>query len=106
MGAQFLGLVESLAANWATECSLGFAIIATIIRASIFKEWGKQSLFFNTSNVASAVILFTVLISLWFKPSIISDIVVDNAVIVTWGIIYALHDNINDFFKRGLTQKS
>ena len=93
-------ILESLATSWATEYSLVIAVVATLIRSAIFKEWGKRELFFNASSVASAVILFTVLVCIWFKPSIVGGLVIDNAVILTWGIIYALHDNINDFFKK------
>ena len=94
-----INFLECAAANWLTHISLGVGILISLFKSQASQNWTKQVLFFNATNAASALVLFTVLVFLWAKPTLTGDIAVNNAVIVTWGIIYALHDNIADLLK-------
>ena len=97
MGA-FEGIFVGLATTWLTHISLGAGILAAVITAFFRKNWDKKTLFFQASNVASAIVLLTVLCCIWMKPTIVADAILGNTVVVTWGIIYALHDNFSDIF--------
>lgn len=95
-----LDLLETLASTWLTQISLGAGFAFTAVKCFAEKDWSKQTMFFAATNFASALVLFTILICIWVKPSMTGVIVTNNSIIVTWGIIYALHDNVSDLFKR------
>ena len=86
-------LVESL-----PVVSIGAGVLGAFLKGVFTDELSRHDLFRNATNLSAIIVLVPLLSSIWFYPDYAKRIIVEHRFVVTWGVIFALYDNVTGFF--------